>query len=182
MKQTAQDTCYFAYHVKGEMVRIDELNKNKQIVSSLLVNLKDHNLTALSPTKKLYMKLRTNPYVPDNQTSYEIIPSKNKKKIFGYDCQQWRVKNKKQNTEVSYWVANDEFCFFGDLMKLLNKTEKHSTFFLQIPNVSCYGPLVCEERTLLRDSKVKLAVIDIKKSKLDNTLFVIPANYKNFER
>lgn len=176
------DTSYFAYHVKGDMVRVDELDKRKEIINSLLVDLKSQDMIALSPSRKMFMKLHSNPYVPKEDKSFEIIKTKNKKKIMGYECIQWRVKNKALNTEITYWVADDSFCFFGELMKILNRSEKQAKFFLQIPDVSCNGPLLSEERTLLRDSKMTLSVIDIKKTKLDNSLFQIPTNFKNFER
>lgn len=176
------DTSYFAYHVKGDMVRIDELNKDKEIMNSLLVDIKNQKLTAMSPAKKLYMKMHVNPYSPEPDKNFEIIKTDNKKSILGYDCMQWRVKNKSQNTEISYWIADNNFCFFSDLLKILNRSEKQAKFFLQIPGTKCLGPLLSEERTLLRGQKMKLSVIDIKKSKLDNSLFQIPADYKNFER
>lgn len=182
VKFTNVDTSYFAYHVKGDMVRVDELDKKKTIMNSLLVNLKNEDMTAISPSKKMFMKLRSNPFTPNDDKGFEIIKTTNKKKIFGYDCLQWRVKNKSQNTEITYWVANDNFCFFGNLLKILNRSEKQANFFLHIPNINCVGALQSEERTLLRDSKMKLSVIDIKNSKLENSLFQIPNNYKNFER
>lgn len=182
VKITNVDTSYYAYHVKGDMVRVDELDKRKEIINSLLVDLKSQDMTALSPSRKMFMKLHSNPYVPKEDKSFEIKKTTNKKKIMGYECNQWRVKNKAQNTEITYWVADDSFCFFGDLMKILNRSEKQAKFFLQIPNISCYGPLQSEERTLLRDSKMTLSVIDIKKTKLENSLFQIPSTFKNFER
>ncbi|MBI5218450.1 MAG: DUF4412 domain-containing protein [Bacteroidia bacterium] len=182
LKITTVDTSYYAYHVKGDMVRIDELDKKKDIVNSLLVDLKGQKMTAMSPARKMYMKLNSNPYTPIEDKNFEIIKTNNKKSILGYECMQWRVKNKTMNTEITYWVANDNFCFFGDLLKILNRSEKQAKFFLQIPDAKCFGPLLSEERTLLRDQKMKLSVIDIKKTKLDNTLFVVPSDYKNFER
>ncbi|MCH7657168.1 MAG: hypothetical protein IIB05_02460 [Bacteroidetes bacterium] len=38
--------------------------------------------------------------------------------IFNYKCYQWRVRNKEKNTEVAYWVFNDDFNFFNDLFKI----------------------------------------------------------------
>lgn len=181
-KITNVDTSYYAYHVKGDMVRVDELDKKKEIINSLLVDLKSQDMTAISPSRKMFMKLHSNPYIPKEDKSFEIKKTTNKKKIMGYECFQWRVKNKSQNTEITYWVADDSFCFFEDLMKILNRSEKQAKFFLQIPDISCYGPLQSEERTLLRDSKMTLSVIDIKKTKLDNSLFKIPESFKNFER
>ena len=176
------DTTYYAYHVKGDMVRIDELDKNKVIMNSLLVDIKNQKLTAVNPARKLYMKMHVNPYSPEPDKNFEIIKTDNKKTILGYECEQWRVKNKAQNTEISYWVADNNFCFFSDLLKHLNRSEKQAKFFLQIPGTKCLGPLLSEERTLLRSQRMKLSVIDIKKSKLDNSIFQIPADYKNFER
>ena len=176
------DTTYYAYHVKGDMVRVDELDKNKVIMNSLLVDIKNQKLTAMSPARKLYMKMHVNPYNPEPDKNFEIIKTDNKKNILGYECEQWRVKNKAQNTEISYWVADNNFCFFSDLLKLLNRSEKQAKFFLQIPGTKCLGPPLSEERTLLRSQRMKLSVIDIKKSKLDNSVFQIPPDYKNFER
>lgn len=182
LKVTSLDTSYYAYHVKGDMVRVDELDKKKTIMNSLLVDLKDQKMTALSPSKKMYMQLHSNPYTPASDKSFEIIKTKNKKNILGYECMQWRVKNKLQNTEITYWVSDDKFCFFEDLLKTLNRSEKQARFFLQIPDAKCVGALQSEERTLLRDQKMKLSATEIKKQKLDNSIFIIPSDFKNFER
>ena len=54
------------------------------------------------------MSVPEKPYVRANESDFEVIPtgvpSKNMKTIKGYECQQWRVKNKSQKTEITFWV------------------------------------------------------------------------------
>ena len=46
----------------------------------------------------------------------------------GYKCYQWRVKNLEENTEISYWVAEDNFMFFEELEILGKKFENVYTY------------------------------------------------------
>jgi len=160
---------------------MDKCKDTKVTDNYILFDLKKNTITAIKPSRKMVINVPIKPYVDNKDQNYQIIKSKNNKKIQGYKCYQWRVKNKVQNTEVSYWVARDNFSFFEDFLKLWNRSEKHALYFLQMPESEGYFPMICEERTILRDQKMTLRVLEISKQQLDLSIFVIPKEYKSYE-
>ncbi|MBI4645274.1 MAG: DUF4412 domain-containing protein [Bacteroidia bacterium] len=185
VQETLTDTSYYTYYVKGRKVRLDihsDCNNCEEFENRLLFDLDAGTITALQPRRKLYMNITVRPYisVPDN--NYEINQTKNYKMILGYKCYQWRVKNKSQNTEIAYWVANDNFNFFHDFLKLWNRAEKHAVYYLKIPESDGYFPLLSEERSTLREKKMRLNVIRINKTELDKKMFEIPLDYHPYDR
>ncbi len=179
------DTLYYTYYVKDKMVRMDEFNRCRDCKvpnNYLLFDINKQTITIVNPLRKMYINVERKAYkerqVDDN---FKIIKTNNTKIIHGYKCYQWRVRNKQENTEVSYWVAFDNFDFFVDFLKLFNRSEKHAQYFLLIPETKGYFPMLSEERTTLREEKITLRVINIQKKQLDKSLFQIPKDYKNFE-
>ncbi|PLX04928.1 MAG: hypothetical protein C0594_08520, partial [Marinilabiliales bacterium] len=106
--------------------------------------------------------------IQDESGDYEVMQTRNHKKIHGQKCYQWRVKNKEQNTEIAYWVFDGNFDFFDDFLRLWNRTEKHSSYFLHIPETNGYFPMLSVERTSLRDKKMRLEVLNINRTVLDD--------------
>jgi len=180
------DTLYYTYYVKDKLVRMDEYNRCRTCKTPenyILYNLEKKSIIAVNPQRKMYLYLPVNEYQENtsNLNDYTILKTNNSKKIFGYKCYQWRVRNKKQNTEISYWVAKDNFDFFVDFLRLWNRSEKHASYFLKIPESQGYFPMLSEERTTLREQKMTLRVISIQKKPLDKSLFMIPKDYKNYD-
>lgn len=98
--------------------------------------------------------------------------------INNYRCYQWRVKNIDRNSEVAYWVLQNNFYFFDNLVKLLNQTDKIYEYFEKIPETQGFFPLLCVERTLLRREKFRISVVDINPQKIDKSNFNIPSDFK----
>lgn len=185
IKKTFSDTTFYVYYVKGQKIRIDIIEKSvssNSIDNYLLFDLEKKSIVAISPTRKLYIPLQTGKYKKAEDKNFVIIKSNNQKVVTGYKCYQWRVKNVEMNTEMTYWVAAENFTFFEELLKLWNRTEKHAIFYLQIPEINGFFPIESVERTLLRDEKMKLLVTGIKKNKIDDNLFKIPPDYKSYDQ
>jgi hypothetical protein len=184
VQKTMNDTNYYTYHIKNNKVRLD-VHENcshcKEIENSMLFDLDNNTITALNPSRKLYINVPPKPYMDKQNDKFKIIKSKNCKKIQGYKCFQWRVKNTSEKTEIAYWVADDNFAFFEDFLRLWNRTEKHSRYFLQIPETKGFFPLISVERTTLRDQKMKLEVVDIIKKPLEKKLFEIPEDFQSYD-
>ncbi len=183
-QEMLSDTFYYTYYIKGRMVRMDEYNRCKtcRIANNyLLFDLNKKTIVAVSPSRKMYLDLAVKPAQIDmNDENYKIIKTNNCKKIQNYPCYQWRVRNKSQNTEISYWVAKDNFDFFIDLLTIWNRSERHALYFLKIPDSKGYFPILSEERTTLREQKMTLRVISIEKKELDKNLFILPKDYKSY--
>ncbi len=182
-----KDTTYYTYSIKDNFVRVD-IHENcegcKAIENWLIFDLKESTITAYNPSRNIYKDINVKPYAPSSDENYKVTAGNsatNKKQIHGYECKQWRVKNIKENTEVAFWVANDNFDFFTAFLKLWNRTERHAQYYLKIPNTMGYFPLLSVERTILREEKQKLMVTDIEKKKLNISLFSVPESFRSYE-
>jgi hypothetical protein len=112
----------------------------------------------------------------------EIQKTKLTKEIAGVKCTQWRIKSADDKTEITYWIAKGGYDFFIPLIKTLNRKDKLSYYFLNIPENEGVFPFEAEERSLTRDLRSMLKVDNITKQKLDNKIFTIPADYKKYEK
>lgn len=184
VQETVEDTLYYTYFIKENFVRLDVLDDCKSCTKTdnyMIFDLSKNSITAVKPSRKMYISIPPKPYVDNKDQNFQIIKSKNNKKIQGYKCYQWRVKNKEQNTEVSFWVAQDNFNFFEDFLRLWNRSEKHAVYFLQIPENEGFFPMLSEERTTLREQKMTLRVMEISKQNLDPSMFNLPKDYKSYD-
>lgn len=178
-KQTFYDTTCYVFSVKEDMVRIDEKNVHDQVMLSLIINTSTKNVTALSPTQKMYTTIyKSHAAVTDD---VKIVKTDNFKLIDGYKCYQWRVRNSTLNSDISIWVCAIDFQFFNDAITILQQTDDYGTyckFFYAIPGTPGYFPILVEERTFLRDEKLRIAVKDIVRQPIDAKLFEVPREYK----
>lgn len=175
-KKSIADTVYFTYHIKDDLIRIDEYNRFNKLNKSVIFNISEKTIVALNPQKKLY----TNIPAPKSRNSNDnslITKSNNYRIINGYKCYQWRVKNVSKNTEVAYWVAQHEFKYFDELLRMWHNQDSNLDFFLELPENDGYMPMLSVERTLLRDEKLRFAVVDIQKINIDDGIFKIPNDY-----
>lgn len=180
VKTSRYDTTFVLYHVKQNKVRIEEFSNNAQILSSFIVDLEKNIVFAIDPVNKLFRQISNMPRGSSSSHNVEIIKTENYKYINGYKCNQWRVKNRSRNTEIAYWVAKDDFYFFDKMLKLTHSMGKTNTYFLFIPGSQGYLPMLAVERTVLRDEKSRFEIKRIEREILDNSLFLIPDNYKQF--
>ena len=176
----------YSYIVKGRKVRL-EAHDNcdcKKIENWIIFDLDAGTITAFEPTRKIYKSISSKQYVKESSKDFKIIAGdnvRNTKYINGYKCYQWRVKNVKENSEVAFWVAYDNFDFFTEFLKLWNRREKHARYFLQIPNTVGYFPMLSVERTILREEKQRLKVTKIIKKPISNSMFEIPKGFVNYD-
>lgn len=182
VKETLYDTTYFSFSVKENLVRIDEKNSRHQILQSLIVDIATKNITALSPTLKLYTTIekRIN-YSREHQEDFVCVKTANYKYINGYKCLQWRMRNQGLNCEISYWVYEGNLNFLNEVYQLLGKTEdyaKYCLYFDQIPQTKGYFPVLMIERTLLRDEKLRVSLQNINTKKINAQIFNVPKEYK----
>ena len=171
------DVVKYAYHVKGDKVRIDEYDQNMdKIIGTLLVDLTKEELLALSHQRQLFMERQNRDYDPGFENSV-AVSSGNQKNIMGMNCQQVRVKNADANREISYWVADGEFDFFPKLMKVLKRKDNFATYYMQIPDTGGKLPIHATERDLMRNQKGSLAIDKIEEQELAADLFEVPKDY-----
>ncbi len=178
IQESYYDTSYFTYFVKKENVRIDKFDNNHTLTQSLLINLEKEQIYILNPSKKLYTKSNINSKPNPDSENFTILKTENSRMVGEYVCYQWRVKNKERNTEVSYWVSQNNFYFFEELVRLINNTDKTYEFFEKIPETQGFFPMLCVERTLLRKEKYRLYVINISPKTISDNIFKIPSDFE----
>lgn len=180
-KTTGEEKVYYSYTVKGNKVRIDEKSEDgKSVIGTLLVDLNSKEILALSHDRKLFMKreAKTTERVAG---SPKIIRSGNHRFIQGFDCEQWRVKNETEKTEISYWVTKGNYDFFLPLLGVLGRKDRFATYYLAIPDREGYFPVDAVERDIQRNEKGRLEVLTITEKKLENSLFEVPKTYMQME-
>ncbi|MBI5540037.1 MAG: DUF4412 domain-containing protein [Bacteroidia bacterium] len=177
LERSSFDTVSYQLTIKQNSVKLDKNIKNGKPEESLLFDLEKETITALHHYKKMYCNIPVNNYNKVSTNEYKIIKSNNTKIISGFNCQQWRVKNHTENTEITFWVTGKKYYFYQKFVQLWNKTDNCYQYFLTIPDANGFMPIQQIERTLLRDIKSSITVSKIINQTIDNSNFEIPKTY-----
>ena len=182
VKTTFSDTLYYVYTIKNDCVRIDEYDKYKRTIRAYIVNLQDKSVMIINPNKRVYTQLESFPVSNKYVQNMEVIHTGNYKYINGYKCSQWRVKNIEENTEITYWIAGNNFNFYTPMSQVAMSLEDHFLFFKALPQSKMQGvmPMMIENKTLLRASKSTFCVTKINSHPVDTSVFNI-SQYQKFE-
>lgn len=178
IKETVFDTSYVVIYVKGEKMRVDEVNSRKTVIQSLLIDLNRAQVIVLSPSKKLFKEIPIQSNTNQTPEDFEIIKTQNRMQFNGETCYQWRVKDISRNTEVTYWVSDFEYDFFPQLLKIFRNPEAGFRLFSYIPDFQGNIPVLTVERTILRKKKTEIELAEVNKRELNDKLFRIPPGYQ----
>lgn len=178
IKESCFETCYFNYYISKNNIRIEELNSKKELKGVYLIKLDSEEVFLLLPGKETYTKLKKRRQAHEAQNQYVTKKTGNFKFINGAKCYQWRVKNKARNTEFAYWVIQNDFGFFEKMIKVMNQHDLSWEFFNRIPDSQGFFPMVSEERNLVRDKRMTTEVLQIKRKRIEPSMFFIPSEYK----
>jgi Domain of unknown function (DUF4412) len=179
-KTTGPVITSYKYYVKGERVRIEEISSRGEVQGIMLVDTRDKTVTALSPERKLYMDVPNMRLPKDVETQVQKLADT--KQIAGYPCEKWVVKSAKEDRQITYWVAADEFNFFIPLLETLNRKDEQAVFFLQIQGANGVFPMLGVEQKMDGAEVSRLEVTKVTKGVQKPTLFEIPAGFNKFER
>lgn len=179
-KTTGPVVTNYKYFVKGEHIRIEEINARGDAQGIMLVDTRDRTVTALSPDRKLYLDV-PNMRLP-KEVNVEVKKTGEIKELAGYKCEKWVVKSPKEDRVITYWVAADDFNFFVPLLETLNRKDEQAVFFLQIKDAKGVFPMLGVEHKLDGAEVSRLEVSKVTKGAQKASLFEIPAGYNKFER
>ncbi len=179
-KTTGPVVTAYRYYVKGDFVRIEEVSSRGEVQGIMLVDTRDKTVTALSPERKLYMDV-PNTRLP-KEVEVQVQKTSDMKEIAGYKCEKWVVKGPKEDRQITYWVAADEFNFFRPLLETLNRKDEQAVFFLEVQDANGVFPMLGVEQKLDGAEVSKLQVTKVVKGVQKPTLFEIPAGFNKFER
>ena len=179
-KTTGPVVTAYRYYVKGDFVRIEEVSSRGEVQGIMLVDTRDKTVTALSPERKLYMDV-PNTRLP-KEVEVQVQKTSDMKEIAGYKCEKWVVKGPKEDRQITYWVAADEFNFFRPLLETLNRKDETAMFFLEVKDNAGAVPLLGIEQKMDGAEVSRLEVSKVTKAVQKPALFEIPAGYNKFER
>ncbi|SRR6056297_1794883 len=182
VQKTRYDTINYTYYVKNNRVRIERHGTEKEDIETLLIDLANHTVYALEPDKKMFTEIILSEKKLQKKEHHEFIKTDNSRQINGINCYQWRIRDRENNTEVAFWVTNNDFYFFTDLIKILSHIEENYRLFEYIPEEEGFFPMLSVERTLLRKEKNRMAVTRISREELKGDLFHIPDQYERIRR
>ncbi len=175
--ETLTDTTFYIYYVQNNFVRMDELDDDMKVTGYMVVNLEEKKVNAVNPERRMFLKVPVRPFLEPSNVGFETTATGNEKSIKGIPCKQWQVVNKGKNTEVIYWLANSDFNFYQELLQIMNHSEKVYSYLFQIADLQDSMPLESVEYSLLWEKRMRLAVTEIKRSKLSSNLFEIPSDF-----
>ena len=181
-KISTTDTTNYVYYVKDNIVRIDEIgSKSHKVEGTFLVDMNAKTMKSLNHERKLYMDQAT-PSAPVIKGTCTVKKDQNVKNLQGYKCTEYIVTNNEEGTIITYWLADGKFSFFDKLLTQLNRKDKSSIYFLQIPNVKNMFPMLSVQTDLAGKETGRLEVTKITKKVVDPTMFDIPKGYNKFEK
>src|ERR1019366_3040398 len=181
-KASATDTTKYIYFVKENKVRVDEIgSRSHEVEGTFMVNLDAKTMTSINYKRKLYMD-QPSPSDPLIQGTCSVQKGQNVKMLQGYKCVDYVVTNNTEGTIITYWLADGQFAFFDKLLHQLNRKDKASVYFLQIPDVKNMFPMLSVQTDLTGKEISRLEVTKITKRVVDNSMYDIPKGYKKFEK
>jgi Domain of unknown function (DUF4412) len=176
------DTTYYSYIVKGNRVRIDELNSiTKRSDGTFLLDLENKTQLTINHERKLYMD-KSSPTPTPIKGVCDIKKTGATKTIHGYKCQEILINNKEEETKITYYLADDKFAFFNKLLSILNRRDKSSLYFLKITEPTETFPMLSIQTDWKGRETGRLEVTKINKRIVDPALFEIPKGYTKFEK
>lgn len=180
-----KDTGNYVYWVKGNKIKLDQNSKKTpgNIDGSFVFDLNEKKVYFVNPKRKVWGEQKSE-LPPIIRGACDVQKTSNSKTIQGYKCLEYVVRNNTENTEISYWIAQEgKFDFFVPMLILWNRKDKQSIYFNQIKGLPAGSmPLLSEERQI-SDKKIltKLEVVKISNTPPDDGKLQIPADYEKFE-
>jgi hypothetical protein len=181
-KASATDSTNYVFYIKGPNIRIDEMGTQLHgAEGTFLVNLDQKTMESLNHDRKLYIDQKTPPATV-SKGLFIVKKGTAVKDLQGYKCTQYTVTNKQEGTHIIYWLAKDKFSFFVKLLHQLNRKDKSSIYFLQIPNTKNMFPMLSIQQDLEGNESMRLEVTKIGKRGIDANMFELPVGYTKIEK
>lgn len=181
-KTSPTDTIDYLYYVKDNNVRVDEVgSRSKKVEGSFLVDLNAKTMKSVNHDRKLYMDQPT-PSAPILKGACTVAKGQNVKNLQGYKCTEQIVTNNTEGVTITYWLADGKFAFFDKLLRQLNRKDKQSVYYLQIPETKNMFPMLSIQTDLKGKETGRLEVTKITKKTLTPDTFDIPKGYTMFQK
>lgn len=181
---TQKDTTTNLYSVKDKKIRLDQFSKrDKGIEGSFLFDLVAKEVKFLNPKRKLWGYQRSEtPQVVRGECA--VTKTGSVKTIAGVKCNEYVVRNFAENTVVTYWISEGKYDFFTPLVKLWNRKDKQSVYFLQIKDLPEGAMPFLSEEKQMSDGKLltRLEVVKFNTTAPAEGSLDVPAGYSKFDQ
>lgn len=176
------DTSHYEYYVRGNNVKVDNYDvRTKNIEGSFLIDLGTKKMTVVSPVRKIYFE--QDPSAPVKPGGKPTATKTGKiMKINGYTCKEYVVVDADEGIKIYYWLAYGHFDFFNDMLRILNRKDKFSEYYLEIPDTKGMFPMLAIEEDLAGNKKGEMKAMKITKTSLTDNTFMVPPGYKKFQK
>ena len=177
-KQTGTDVVNYEYYIKGGKIRIDEFAPGSRIVSgSFIVDTAAKTMRYLLPDRKLW-GTRASKGGLAAPAGAAVTATKKTKELFGYKCVEQQVSVKADSSNISFWIAPGKFNFFLPMLKLLDRQENFSTYYMAIPSIKKGSmPMLAVWTDLNGVEKGRLEVTRLEAKTVNDNMFAIPTDY-----
>ncbi len=177
-KETLGDTTFFEYYVKKDKIRINQVDKEGNVLIYKLIDLKTNKIKLVDPRVNKYMiKTIISGKIREEAEELKIKRTGNTKKINGYECRQVMVVNEKKNLMITFWVTKTNSLFLSKLIRIEAKTDPILKYFLKTGDIDQIVPMVVVERSTLWETFSKYKIVGINNCSLDDDIFTIPSEF-----
>jgi hypothetical protein len=179
-KADGKDVTYFRYYIKGNHIRIEDVNEGGVLNGILLIDMESETLKMLSCSAQMYIDV---PVAPESEKpKVKIHRTGEVKMISGRECELWKITNMNDYSHYDFWVNEGEYAFFIPMLKTLNRNDNIALAWLSSMMGHSYFPFEGTEFSSTGKLLTRLEVIEIKDQELEMDLFKVPSNYSLFEK
>lgn len=178
-KKYGERTVTYKYFIKGDDIRIEEIGPEGKTYGVQLINIKEDKMLSFSPERKLYMDAPRN--TVEMTASIDANSTGNANTVAGYKTREIVVKDKEEDRQITFHIADENFDFFLPMLELMNRRDKFSIYYQMLDVKAGSFPMKAIEVIAGKEESV-LEVTKVEKKTLDANLFQVPDGYTKFER
>jgi len=179
-KTNEKEVNFFRYYVKGDNVRIEDVDEKGELNGILLIDMKKVSLKMLSCGAQLYIDVPISSQVESPKVKIERTGEV--KMIAGKECERWKIMDTEKFSSYEFWVNEGSYPFLTPMLRMLNRNDNIALAWISLMIGGDFFPFEGIEYSSTGKELTRLQVIEIKEMELDEELFDIPSNYSLFER
>ncbi len=180
------------WYIKGDNIRTERRRKSTDTASTdamggMIFNADTKKGYVIMPERKMYMELsessfeKTAEHLKDMK--YEIVRTGKTDTVAGYQCEIFQTKSKETGKIRGEACAAKGLANMGAFMGLNRSSAVSGDFSREVRQIIKEGYFLL--RMVRKDDdgseKIRMEATSVEKKKLDNSLFVPPADYTKFD-
>lgn len=179
------------WYIKGDNIRTERRRKSTDTASDamggMIFNADTKKGYVIMPERKMYMELsessfeKTAEHLKDMK--YEIVRTGKTDTVAGYQCEIFQTKSKETGKIRGEACAAKGLANMGAFMGLNRSSAVSGDFSREVRQIIKEGYFLL--RMVRKDDdgseKMRMEATSVEKKKLDNSLFVPPADYTKFD-